>query len=131
MNLAPLLNAPIAVQFHVATIFIEALAVAVVPFTRRGSPTHRLSGCTFVLGMVLAALSSFFILEINDGGFSTVHLISLGVLASLTFGIRAARRGNISSHRNWMVGTALGGMGVAGAMAFAEPFRRMHQVFFG
>lgn len=131
MNLAPLLYAPLAVQIHVVTILVATFAVAMIPFVRRGGLSHRISGRFFVAGMFLASVSSFFIREIKDGGFSSIHLISVGVLISLFFGVRAAVRGNIRSHQNWMVATAVSGLGIAGVMAFAGPFRRMHQVFLG
>ena len=83
------------------------------------------------VGMAIASLSSFLIMEVIPGSFSLIHLISVFVLASLFMGWRAARRGNISSHANWMISTAVGGLGIAGIMAFAGPFRRMYQVFLG
>lgn len=131
MTLAPLIAAPIAVQIHVVAIILAIVAVAMMPFTRRGSPAHRLGGRAFVTGMAVASLSSFFIMEVIDGSFSLIHLISVFVLVSLFLGWRAARRGNIASHANWMISTAVGGLGIAGIMAFAEPVRRMHQVFLG
>ena len=131
MNLLPLINAPLAIQAHVAAILLAMLSVITIPFVRRGRLVHRLAGRTFAVAMVLAALTSFFITEIDPGSFSLIHLLSIFVLVSIFMGWRAAQRGNINGHASWMIGTAVGGLGVAGVMAFAEPARRMYQVFIG
>ena len=131
MNLGPLLTASTAIQIHVAAVTLAALAVLAILFQRRGSLAHRLTGRAFAGGMVLAAVSSFWITEITPGEFSFVHLISIGTIIGVGLGILAIWRGNRRAHIRWMVGAAVGGLGVAGAIALLSPNRTMNLIFFG
>ena len=131
MNFAPLLNAPLAIQLHVAAVVVAAAGFAAVLLLTKGTNLHRWFGRSFVLGMTGAALSSFWIRELNHGSLSFIHIISVVTLWGLASGIWAVRRGNVLSHRLSMALTAFGGLGVAGAFAIFRPGRVMWQVFFG
>lgn len=77
----------------------------------RGDPVHKALGRIWVTLMLWTSLSSFFF-----GGWTQALDIFLRALAIWTFisvplGIRAARRGDISSHRGFMVGNYLGLVG--------------------
>jgi len=131
MNFAPLLNASLAIQLHVAAVVIAAVGFAAVVSLTKGTTLHRWFGRSFVFGMAGAALSSFWIRELNHGSLSFIHIISVVTLWGLISGILAARRGDVRSHRLSMAVTAFGGLGVAGAFAISNPHRVMWQVFFG
>ena len=131
MNFAPLLNASLAIQLHVAAVVIAAVGFTAVVFLTKGTNLHRWLGRSFVFGMTGAALSSFWIRELNNGSLSFIHIISVVTLWGLAAGIWEARRGNVLSHRLSMALTAFGGLGVAGAFAILNPHRVMWQVFFG
>ena len=131
MNLTPLLTATPAIQTHVASVTIAVLSVLTILFLRRGSLAHRLTGRVYVASMVAASLSSFWITELSPGAFSFVHLISMFTLFGLFLGVRAARKGDRRTHAGWMVGTAVGGLGIAGTVAILAPHRLMGSVIFG
>lgn len=121
--------ASLAVQIHVVTALF-ALMVGLYQFSRRkGGSSHRLAGKIWVSAMVFVALSSFFINQINPSGlFSPIHLLSVFVLCSLYFSIRAVKSGNIRAHEFSMLGMFLGGMVFAGALTFSRGLL-MNKVF--
>ncbi|MFK7878498.1 MAG: DUF2306 domain-containing protein [Roseobacter sp.] len=92
---------------------------------------HRWIGYLWVTLMGLVALSSFWIQDIRQlGPFSFIHILSVVVLVNLYFAIRAARRGDVASHRSsmrWLFFAALVGAGVFTLL----PGRAMHLVLFG
>lgn len=117
-----------AILVHLATA-LPALALgAVMLWRRKGTAPHKRWGRLWVGLMAVAALSSFWIREINDGGFSAIHLLSVWTLASLAAGVMLARRGKVRAHRGFMIGTYLGLL-AAGALALA-PGRLLNEALF-
>lgn len=55
--------------------------------------------------------SSFFIRELNPGGFSWIHELSVLTFATLTIGLWAAMIGRIHTHRVFMRGSYFGAVG--------------------
>ena len=108
------LTLPILV--HLAAV-LPALAIGVAVLLRRkGTRMHRLLGRIWVGLMAVAALSSFWIFEIRQGGgMSWIHALSVWTLVSLACAVYCIRRGNVRAHKGFMVGTFLGlvGAGVA------------------
>lgn len=130
MNLAPLLDAPLAIQVHVAAVIPAALLGPYMFWTRKGTSMHRLLGRIWLGLMVVAALSSFFIHTIDLFlGFSPIHLLSAYVLYGSWTAIRAARAHRIREHRLNVIGMYIGGVVVAGGFTLL-PGRLMHAVMF-
>ena len=130
MTSTPLLTAPLAVQIHVAAALVAVAAVIPLAVYRKGARAHRWLGRTVMGGLVIVALTSFAIREINPGSFSWIHILSLVVLFNVFMAIRALWRRNIKAHM-WIMGsTVFWGLGVAGAFTFM-PYRLMWQVFNG
>jgi uncharacterized membrane protein len=130
MNLAPLLDAPLAIQIHVAAVIPAALTGPWMFWSRKGSPWHRLVGKVWFGLMVLAALSSFFIHEINLFlGLSPIHLISVFVLVNSWLALKAAREHRVMSHKRKVVAMYLGGIVGAGVFTLL-PGRIMNKVVF-
>lgn len=130
MNLAPLLDAPLAIQIHVAAVIPAALLGPYMFRARKGTPTHRLLGKVWLGLMVVAALSSFFIHTINlFYGFSPIHLLSAYVLYGSWSAIRAARAHRIREHRLNVIGMYVGGIIIAGGFTLL-PGRLMHEIVF-
>jgi uncharacterized membrane protein len=130
MNLAPLLDAPLAIQVHVATVIPAALIGLYMFWARKGTPVHRLMGKVWLGLMVVAALSSFFIHTINLLlGFSPIHLLSVYVLYGSWKATAAARAQRIREHKVNVIGMYIGGIVVAGGFTLL-PGRLMHEVFF-
>ena len=130
MNLAPLLDAPIAVQLHVAAVIPAALLGPYMFWARKGTLMHKLLGKVWLGLMVAAALSSFFIHTINlFVGLSPIHLLSAYVLYGSWTTIRAARARRIREHRFNVIGMCVGGIVIAGGFTLL-PGRLMHEVMF-
>lgn len=92
----------------------------------KGSASHRLLGRVWVALMSLAAVSSFWLTGLSDG-FSVIHLLSIWTLVAMALAIYFVRKGNVKSHKRFMVGTFLGlaGAGIGALM----PGRTLFQVF--
>lgn len=131
MSLQPLLDAPFAVQFHVATVVPAAILGIVVFLRPKGTATHRLLGKVWVALMVMTSISSFFIHEIRMVyGFSPIHLLSMFTIYGCLKAVSFARQGDIKRHRRIMQSVYLGGIVIAGGFNFI-PGRIMHAVVFG
>lgn len=134
MTLAPLLSAPLAVQIHVATVapafFIGAYQIFL---SRKGAALHRALGYVYLALMTVTAVDALFIHELNPHGFlgvSPIHLFSALTLWGVVSALRAARAHNVAGHRNAMLGVYVGGILIAGTLAFMRG-RIMHAVAFG
>ena len=119
----------LASAIHLAAV-LPAVAIGVVQLAaKKGTRPHKLLGWIWVLAMALAAVSSFWISGIsNGGGFSAIHLLSVFVLFNLVCAIWYIRRGNVRAHKKFMVGTLIGlaGAGIGALM----PGRFLSQLFF-
>jgi len=107
-----------------ATIHLAAVVPAVVLGVAqlslaKGTPLHKAMGWAWVLAMLVAAVSSFWILELRKGaGLSVIHLLSAWILICLAAAIWHIRRGNVPGHKRFMVGATLGLFGAGlGALA--------------
>ena len=94
---------------HLAAI-VSAVVIGVVQLaSKKGTRPHRILGWIWVLLMLVATLSSFWILELRKGaGFSVIHLLSIWVLIAMSCAIWAIRRGKVRMHKRFMVGTMIG-----------------------
>ena len=131
MSLAPLLNAPIAIQLHafaaMAAFALGAMQLAGV----KGTARHRAVGLVWVGLMAVVAVSSFWIHEIRLWGpWSPIHLLSIYVLVSPPFAVYYAHTHQVSQHRRAMLGMFFGGLVIAGLFTLM-PGRIMHAVVFG
>lgn len=90
-----------------------ALLLGAVNLVRRpkGGRPHRLIGRVWVVSMYWTVLSSFFIREINPGGFSWIHALSVFTVVTLSIGLWAAVTGRIETHRGFMRGSYFGTVG--------------------
>jgi uncharacterized membrane protein len=130
MTLEPLLDASPSIKIHVAAVVPAAILGAYLLLRRKGTPVHRLLGKIWLALMVITALSSFFIHELNMfHGFSPIHLISIYVLFSSWQAFAAARSHDIVRHRRTVTGLYFGGIGIAGLFTLV-PGRIMSKVVF-
>jgi uncharacterized membrane protein len=130
MTFEPLLDAPIAIQIHVAAVVPAALLGAYLLARPKGTPIHRVLGKIWLALMAVTALSSFFIHQINMFyGFSPIHLLSLFVLFGCWGAIANARKHDIGAHKRIVRGLYFGGIVGAGAFTFL-PGRIMSKVAF-
>ena len=131
MNLAPLTNAPFAIQLH-AYAAMAAFVLGAVQFARvKGTTQHRALGYTWVGLMLIVAISSFWIHDMRVWGpWSPIHLLSIFTLTMLPLGVHYARRHNVTGHKRTMISIFAGALIVAGIFTLA-PGRIMHRVLFG
>jgi uncharacterized membrane protein len=131
MNLAPLVNAPLAVQLH-AYAAMAAFVLGMVQLAGlKGTPRHRALGYIWVALMLLVAASSFWVHELRLWGiWSPIHLLSIFTLTMLPVGVYHARGHNVRRHKLTMVGVFCGALVIAGLFTFV-PGRIMHKVLFG
>lgn len=131
MTLAPLTNAPLAIQLH-AFAAMAAFALGLVQIAGvKGTTRHRALGYAWVALMLVVAVSAFWIHKLRLWGpWSPIHLLAIFTLAMLPLGVAYARRHNVRGHKLTMLGLFLGALLVAGLFTFV-PGRLMHQVVFG
>ncbi|EYD74232.1 hypothetical protein Rumeso_04289 [Rubellimicrobium mesophilum DSM 19309] len=119
---ARFVTAPVPVVLHIVSVTTYALlgAFQFSDGLRRSHPRwHRIAGRVLVLAGLLAALSGLWMTQAYtpppmDRGL-TLYLVRIavgtGMTASLTLGIAAIRRGDITRHRAWMMRAYGLGMG--------------------
>ena len=135
MTLAPLLSAPLAVKIHVVTV-LPAFAIGTwqIFFSRKGAPFHRALGFVYLGLMTVTAISTLFIHALMPNspffGMSPIHLFVPGTLFGVVGALRGAWTHNVAAHRGAMIGVYVGGILIAGTLAFL-PGRLMHTVIFG
>lgn len=118
------------VQAHVYAA-LSALAIGTIILIRpKGRGLHKALGWAWVAAMAITAVSSLFIMDLNAGFFSLVHLFSGWVIIALPFAIAAIRNRRVAEHRRAMTSMFVGGLLVAGALTFI-PGRIMFEMFFG
>jgi uncharacterized membrane protein len=116
-----------AIALHLAAA-VPALGLGGVLLLRaKGNLVHRILGRTYVVLMLVAALTSFWIK--TWGHFSWIHLLSVWTLFSLCLGIWQIRRGNVRGHRGAMTGMYVG-LVIAAVLALA-PGRFLGTLAFG
>lgn len=125
--MSAILTLPAAI--HLAAVAPAVVIGAVQLASKKGTPSHKVLGWLWVGAMAVAAVSSFWIMEIRKGaGFSVIHLLSVWALVSLAAAIWHIRRGNVRAHKAFMIGTLLGLAG-AGLGALA-PGRLLSKLLF-
>lgn len=117
------------VFIHVGAALVALVVGIVLMVSPKGVGPHKLLGWTWVLAMATTAISSLFIFGLNRDFFSIIHLLSGWTLVALPMAIFAIRRRKVTLHRRTMTGLFVGGLIVAGALAFL-PGRLMFETFF-
>ena len=139
MSLEPLLNASLVIQIH-AFGAITAFALGVIQIAApKGTLPHKSLGAIWMAVMLVVAVSSIFIRPSVFGydlpitqWFSFIHLFTLLTFYSLVQGGFLLLRGGpaLKMHSRPFIGLFIGGLVVAGALAFL-PGRIMNLVVFG
>ncbi|MBT9372538.1 DUF2306 domain-containing protein [Rhizobium sp. CSW-27] len=131
MTLDPLLEAPLAVQIHVATMLPAAVVGAFLLIWRgRGTPVHRLLGRIWIGVMLISCLSTAFIHELRVwGDFNPIHLLSVLVFVGCLRAVWLVRHGRVAAHRRLVTQMYVGGILIAGGFTLL-PYRIMNRVVF-
>jgi uncharacterized membrane protein len=118
------------IQLHIFAAVAALLIGTAILLRPKGRGLHKALGWSWVISMGTTAVSSLFITGLNGGFYSFVHLLSGWTIVALPMAIFAIRRRNVAAHRSAMTGMFVGGLIVAGALAFL-PGRFMFEFFFG
>lgn len=95
----------------------------------KGDRSHRVVGRVWVAAMYATIISSFFIRELNPGGFSWIHGLSVFTFVTLTIALWAAMTGRVRTHRNFVTGSYFGLVGAfVGAVAVPVRYLPRHLI---
>ena len=119
---------PIATLHLVPALLALCLGITVLSL-RKGTGLHKALGRSWVVLMLIVAISSFWLRAIEDGGFSLIHGLSVFTLVCLAIGVWAIRADRVKTHRGFMIGTFVGLIG-AGAGTLV-PGRLIGDLFWG
>jgi len=119
---------------HLATV-IPSFGIGTLQLLRRkGTPTHKLLGKIYMALMLTTGLITLAMPAqvgpqfLNDFGF--IHTLSLLTLFNIPAAYFAARRVDIKAHRAAMISLYVGGILIAGTLAFL-PGRMLHEWLLG
>jgi len=138
MSLEPLLEASWVIQVH-AFSAMAAFLLGVVQFAApKGTLPHKAIGAVWIVLMTAIAISSIFIRPSVMPGlpvwkwFSWIHIFTIVTFVGIFVGVGHLVRGGpaFKRHKEQFAGIFIGGLVVAGALAFL-PGRIMHEVAFG
>lgn len=114
---------PSGVWLHLSTIAIAVALTPVMLLRPRGTQSHRQLGWIWSGAMVFTAFSSLFVRDINHGGFSFIHILSVWTLIQVPVIVWSARTHNVKRHRSAVRGMVTGALLIAGFFTF--PFNRL------
>ena len=132
MTLIPILYAPLAIQIHMGAARPALLVGPFVLFRHQGDSLHRWLGHTWIISMVVLAVSRLFIPSgmAIISHFGPIHLFCIFALWRVAEGLFHIRRGDIRKHRAFTQNVWFGAMGFAGVFTLL-PGRRLNQMLFG
>ena len=134
MDLKPILEAPLAVKIHLATV-LPAFAIGtwLIFVSHKGTPLHRTLGVVYLVLMTVTAITTLFVHRLMPDspffGLSPVHLLVPLTFFAVISALWAARRHDVAGHRRAMIMLYVGGMLIAGGLTLL-PGRILHAVFF-
>ena len=116
-TLTQLLQRHPVVFFHLLTAVTALILGLVILSRRKGTPSPRLLGWSWVALMGSTALASAFIRDYhlpNLFGYTPIHAFTVLVMVQLPRGVWYVRHGNVAGHRKTMRGLYIGGCVLAG-----------------
>ncbi len=114
---------PVLIWPHLLTIMVAVALTPVMLLRPRGTPAHRQLGWIWVGAMIATALLSLFVRNVNRGGFSIIHILSVWTLIQVPILAWSARTHNVKRHRRSVRAMVTGALLIAGFFTF--PFNRL------
>jgi uncharacterized membrane protein len=99
---------------HLALVMLPLAITPVQLLRRRGDGVHRMLGWIWAISLFSTALVSFGIRDINDGGFSFIHIFSIVTIVTVPLLVFAALHHRIARHRGAVRGLVTGALLTAG-----------------
>lgn len=113
---------PQLAYFHLATILPAFVIGTYLIPARKGTPSHKFLGKTYMLLMLITAFITLFMpAKVGPafwGHFGFIHLLSFLVIYSVPAAFFAVLSGDIKKHKANMISLYIGGILIAGAFAF-------------
>ena len=102
------------IWLHLASVMLPLVITPVQLLRRRGDGVHRMLGWVWALSLFGTALISFGIRDVNDGGFSFIHIFSIITILTVPMLVFAARHHRVARHRRAVRGLVTGALLTAG-----------------
>lgn len=117
----------IAIQIHLLVV-VASIIVGFFNFIlTKGTRLHKANGQLWVGLMLMASVSSFFIMP--TGHHTWLHLLAIVVIVSVIIGVIAIRQENKRLHIGCMLGSYVGTV-VSAAIAASVPGRLLNNLLF-
>lgn len=122
------------IYLHLSTVLPAFVIGTYIMLNRKGTARHKAIGKIYLPLMIATAITTLFIpAELGPrflGRFGAIHALSVLTLFCAPAAFIYARRGNITAHRNCMIGLYIGALLIAGSFALFTPGRRLHDWLF-
>lgn len=120
-----------ALTIHLAAALWTLLAGGGQLVARKGTHIHKVIGWSWMIAMIVVAISSFWLTGFMDLflGYSPIHLLSIWILVCVAVSVYSARTGNIKRHRAFAIGAFCGVIGAG--LGTLAPERLIHLWLFG
>lgn len=124
MNWDAFTQASMVVKIHWVAAMLALLLGVIMLMRKKGTASHKLIGRGFIAIMIVTAVSSFFIHEINNGAMSWIHIFIPVTFFASWEAIHYIRKGNVTRHKRAVIGMFFGALLIPGLFTFL-PGRRM------
>lgn len=114
---------PLLIWPHLISVVVATVLTPVMLLRQRGTRGHRQLGWVWIIAMFLTALLSMFLRNVNQGGFSFIHILSVWTMIQVPVIAWSARHHNVKRHRYGVRAMVTGALLVAGFFTF--PFDRL------
>jgi len=114
---------PVLIWPHLLTVIVAVALTPVMLLRPRGTRAHRQLGWIWVVAMIATSVLSLFVRNVNHGGFSMIHILSIWTLVQVPILARSAQTHNVKRHRRSVRAMVTGALLIAGFFTF--PFNRL------
>jgi len=114
---------------HLGAALVALVLGLVNLASAKGTPRHQAIGWIWIAAMLAVTLPSFGLREINPGGFSWIHGLTILALLTMIGAIVAIRTGRVRAHKQMML-AMMSGLTIAGVFTLL-PGRFLGGLLFG
>lgn len=129
MNIEYFTEASLAIQIHMLVAIAAFFLGATIFILKKGTAGHKMAGRVFGILMLVTATTAIFIRELNNGGFSFIHIFVPITFIGMYQIVSTIRKGDVKKHKRHVRNMYFGALLIPGAFAFM-PGRTMWMLFF-